>query len=89
MSSPAGTGVVALFSYFLNQQRRGADDGDRFSSAPARSIQGDRHGMESVIGMAESVIGMGRNLQWQAKSPRAWLMAESIQCTRTRRDCGG
>ena len=33
----------------------------RFSSAPTRSLQGDRHGMESVIGMPESLIGMEWN----------------------------
>ena len=58
MSDPAGTVVVALFSNLLNQQSCGADEGNRFSSAPARSIQddrhggiGDRHGPESLIGM--------------------------------------
>ena len=33
----------------------------RLSSAPTRSLQGDRHVLESVIGMAESLIGMHRN----------------------------
>jgi len=31
---------------------------NRFSSAPTRSLQGDRHALESVIGMVESPIGM-------------------------------
>ena len=30
----------------------------RFSSAPTRSLQGDRHASESVIGLSESVIGI-------------------------------
>ena len=32
-----------------------------FSSAPTRSLQGARHPPESVIGMAESPIGLHRN----------------------------
>ena len=33
----------------------------RFSNTATRSLQGDRHESESVIGLSESVIGMRRN----------------------------
>ena len=38
-----------------------------FSSAPTRSLQGDRHAPESVIGMAESLIGMHRNPRFRLR----------------------
>ena len=41
----------------------------RFSSAPTRSLQGDRHASESVIAMSESPIGLSESVIDMPRNP--------------------
>ena len=55
--------LFLLVSGDLGEDGRGGHRYIRFSRAAPRSLQGDRHGMESVIDIVESLIGMCWNQQ--------------------------